>query len=68
MGKFTVKRMYHVFRGEPTGEPLDMMSEEQLQACLNCSDAIAPALKKLWEDLRYYGVGNIELKNFKPKS
>jgi hypothetical protein len=68
MSKFTVKRMFHVFRGEPTGEPLDTMSEEQLQASLKCSIVSESAVEKLWDDLRYYGVGNVELEQFKPKS
>lgn len=64
----SVKRMYHVYRDEPTGEPLDTMSEEQLQASLNCSGVSESALERLWDDIQYYGVGNIELQQFKPES
>jgi len=68
MSKIVVKRMYCVFREEPTGEPVDTMSEDQLRASLTCSGVSEVAVKKLWDDLGYFGVGNVELEQFKPKS
>jgi len=35
---FSIKKMYHVFRGEPMSEPMDVMSESQLYAWLQCGE------------------------------
>ena len=37
----SIKKMYHVFRGEPTSEPMDVMSESQLYAWLQCGEGLS---------------------------
>jgi len=49
---FSIKKMYHVFRGEPMSEPMDVMSESQLYAWLQCGEGLsAEEASKLIDDV-----------------
>lgn len=59
MPQYNIKKCYQVFSGEPDGEPMDVMSEDQLFAWLNCR-GFAEA-SKIINEVDYKKLVTIEL-------